>query len=226
MLFWTWGVLKSDLSRLKSPTATQSGLPPCQPSASRSSQSCATSAHPASRSGSPVARLTARPSSARAAAALIDVDIARAQLKERLSTNERCGLNGLDTNLERWPSARSARRCRTIRRATRRLRTCRWLRLTLPYLRHAKVRIPSTVDARIKAEKLKQNEILTRKMGRARYGTYMDAAAARGEMTFIFHSPIGRDGVGPFPGCTLPDRASRGRLRPHSGSSFWRCASR
>jgi hypothetical protein len=32
--------------------------------------------------------------------ALIDFDIALAQLKERLSVNERFGLNGLDTNLE------------------------------------------------------------------------------------------------------------------------------
>jgi hypothetical protein len=32
--------------------------------------------------------------------AMIDVDIARAQLRARLSANERCGLNGLNSKLE------------------------------------------------------------------------------------------------------------------------------
>ena len=38
--------------------------------------------------------------------AMIDVDLARAQLKERLSTNERCGLNGLNTKLDDVPARR------------------------------------------------------------------------------------------------------------------------
>ena len=156
--------------------------------------------------------------------ALIDVDVARAQLKERLSTNERCGLNGLGTNLDWWPPDAAPADADDLDEGAP----------TADLQRADSApddddEDTGSVDAKLKAEKLEQNKILTRKMRteeRARDGIYMDAAAARGEMTFIFHSPIGRDGVGPFPGCTLPDRASRGRLRPHSGSSFWRCASR
>jgi hypothetical protein len=35
--------------------------------------------------------------------AKIDADLARAQLRERLSTNEHCGLNGLNTKLDDAP---------------------------------------------------------------------------------------------------------------------------
>ena len=115
--------------------------------------------------------------------ALIDVDLARAQLKERLSTNERCGLNGLNTKLDDVParhrpaipnvggdvveSAPAARRPRAD---------------SAPDDDEGD---PGSVDAQLKGEKLEQNKILTRKLRteeRARDGIYMDAAGARGTM--------------------------------------------
>jgi hypothetical protein len=159
--------------------------------------------------------------------AMIDVELAMAQLQERLSINERFGLNGLDTNLEP-PTPAPAPVLGPIAAAS--------VAKEWPEGRHGVRVIPEgetegTVEARIKAEKLKQAEFLTNRLkleDAARNGKYMDAQEAAGDRFRVsyFTLRIGRDGVGPFPGCTLPDQASRGRLRPHAGSSFWRCASR
>jgi hypothetical protein len=88
---------------------------------------------------------------------MIDVELAMAQLKERLSINERFGLNGLDTNLEAPPPAPDP-----APRAPR----------------DEPVETDGTVEARIKAEKLKQAEFLTNRLkleDAARNGKYMDA---------------------------------------------------
>ena len=64
---------------------------------------------------------------------------------------------------------------------------------------------PATVDARIKAEKLKQNEILTRKQEmeeRTRDGIYVDAAEARGDL-----DRVASEMIKIFEGA-LPDMAS------------------
>jgi hypothetical protein len=105
--------------------------------------------------------------------AMIDVDLATAQLQERLSINERFGLNGLDTKLEAPVSPKEA--VSTVAE-------------TAP--REPQVRIipegetEGTVEARIKAEKLKQAEFLTNRLkleDAARHGKYMDAQEAQGE---------------------------------------------
>ena len=119
--------------------------------------------------------------------ALIDPAIALKQLKERLATNERCGLNGLGTNLDWWPPAEEAPRA-----PDQAVHTPPPAGTTRP--RPAPPpdddddEEPGSLDARLKAQKLEQNEILTRKLRteeRARDGIYMDAAGARGTMVRI-----------------------------------------
>ena len=94
--------------------------------------------------------------------AMIDVDIAHAQLKERLDPTKRFGSNGLDTNLnDDVPPPRphddqdqSEKQVQTSDKP---------LAAPNPPVPQAREgEDPETVDARIKAEKLKQNEILTR----------------------------------------------------------------
>jgi hypothetical protein len=92
----------------------------------------------------------------------IDVELAREQLKLRLSTDERFGLNGLSTTLE--PPAPSPARVIPAGEAV------------------------GTVEEQLKAEKLKQAEFLTSRLeleDRARHGIYVDAQEAAGEMTRI-----------------------------------------
>jgi len=84
--------------------------------------------------------------------AMIDVDLARAQLIERRAVNESCGLNGLNTKL--GPDAPSEAPSNATGAAPTPHHPA-------PEAREGED--PATVDARIKAEKLKQNEILTRK---------------------------------------------------------------
>jgi hypothetical protein len=111
--------------------------------------------------------------------AAIDVELAMAQLQERLSINERFGLNGLDTNLE--PPAEPV--LRPIAAAS--------VAKEWPEGRHGVRVIPEgetdgTVEARLKAEKLKQAEYLTNRLraeDAARHGKYIDAQEARGGMT-------------------------------------------
>ena len=113
--------------------------------------------------------------------ARIDVDLARAQLIERRAVNESCGLNGLNTKL--GPDAPSEAPSDAAKAPSNATGAAPTPRPPAPEARESED--PATVDARIKAEKLKQNEILTRKLRteeRARDGIYMDAAGARGTM--------------------------------------------
>ena len=94
-----------------------------------------------------------------------------AQLRERLSVDERFGLNGLDTNLE--PVDPVAEPAQSRQSAVR----------IIPEGEN-----DGTVEARIKAEKLKQAEFLTNRLkleDAARNGKYMDAQEASGEMTRV-----------------------------------------
>ena len=135
--------------------------------------------------------------------ALIDVDLARAQLKERLSTNERCGLNGLNTKLDDVPARRSGPALPNVGGDVAE---------SAPAARRQRVdsapeddEDPGSVDAQLKTEKLEQNKILTRKLRteeRARDGIYMDTASARGTM-----SRIASEMMKIFEGA-LPDMAS------------------
>ena len=99
--------------------------------------------------------------------AMLDVDLAREQLKERLDTDQRYGINGLDTNLE--PSAPVV----PVVAGLRQVET---------------IETDGTVEARLKAEKLKQAEFLTNRLkaeDRARHGKYMDAMEAAAGMTRV-----------------------------------------
>ena len=100
--------------------------------------------------------------------ALIDVDIGRAQLKERLSTNERCSLNGLNTKLDGGQMLHAAA-AMVVQGGSPAASGD-----PPPVPAHARhppaipnvggggaVEDPDTVEARIKAEKLKQAQFLT-----------------------------------------------------------------
>ena len=91
----------------------------------------------------------------------INVNVATAQLRERLDVNGRFGLAGLSTNLDSPadPSPRPGQQ------------------LALP--------LGESVEAQIKAEKLRQAQLMTSRLeeeDRLRRGLYVDAKAARGEM--------------------------------------------
>jgi len=95
--------------------------------------------------------------------AKIDVDIATAQLRERLDVNARFGLKGLSTNLDRASD-----------------------QLPLP--------LRDRVEAQIKAEKLRQAQLLTRRLeeeDRQRRGLYVEAKAARNEMARLVADLLG-----------------------------------
>ena len=102
----------------------------------------------------------------------VDVELGMAQLRERLSVNERFGLNGLDTNLEPpgpVEPASTSLGCRGTGRPT------------IPEGETA-----VTSEAIIKAEKAKQSVFLTNRLkleDAARHGKYIDAQEARGGMT-------------------------------------------
>jgi hypothetical protein len=99
--------------------------------------------------------------------ALINVELACAQLQERLAVGERFGLNGLSTNLEASPApAPPAAQVRVIPEGE----------------------VEGTVEARLKAEKLKQAQFLTNKLeleNAARKGQYMDAMEAAAGMARV-----------------------------------------
>jgi len=129
--------------------------------------------------------------------AMIDVDIARVQLKERRAVNESNGLNGLNTKLDDAPAPRapSATPQGVVGRVVE----------TNAEAMQPLAEDPETVDARIKAEKLKQNEILTRKQEleeKTRYGAYVVAREVTGEL-----NRLTSEMVRIFEGC-LPDLAS------------------
>jgi hypothetical protein len=106
--------------------------------------------------------------------AMIDVELAMAQLKERLSVNERFGLNGLDTNLEPPPSVSAPRAPRDKPEQAPQVRVV------------PEGETGGTSEAIIKAEKAKQSILLTDRLNseaRARNGKYMDAQKGAGAMT-------------------------------------------
>ena len=91
--------------------------------------------------------------------AMIDVDLATAQLRERLQVNQRFGMNGLSTRLDGAPPVAST------------------AQLSLP--------LGDSVEAQIKAEKLRQAQLMTSRLeeeDRQRRGLYVEVKAARNEM--------------------------------------------
>ena len=156
--------------------------------------------------------------------ALIDPDIARAQLRDRLAVNERFGLNGLNTNLGDVPARHPGPVLPNVggdvvESANERTHHVdqeglnRNSRTPAPAARRPRAdsapddddEDTGSVDARLKGEKLEQNQILTRKLRteeRARDGIYMDAAGARGTM-----GRIASEMMKIFEGA-LPDMAS------------------
>jgi hypothetical protein len=108
--------------------------------------------------------------------AKLDAAVALAQLRERLSTDERFGLNGLSTNLD-WLSDEIAGP-QPPASATSRPRGAA----------PPESEDPETVEAKIKAEKLKQSKFLTLRLERderAGRGLYMDAQEANAGMSRV-----------------------------------------
>ena len=120
----------------------------------------------------------------------INPEIALRQLKERRAVNESCGLNGLNTNLDPKvvhtpPPEGTTPAPEPLADAPTRARGAP----------PPDGEDPETVDARIKAEKLKQNEILTRRQEMeelTRHGKWLLASDVAGEF-----EPPGR-GNGPY----------------------------
>ena len=105
----------------------------------------------------------------------VDVELGMAQLRERLSVNERFGLNGLDTNLEP-PAPDEPASVRAIPLSER--------NLAVRVVPEGETAVTS--EAIIKAEKAKQSVFLTNRLkleDAARHGKYIDAQEARGGMT-------------------------------------------
>ncbi len=91
--------------------------------------------------------------------AMIDASVAVAQLRNSLDVNQRFGLNGVGTRLDLPPAASPA---------------------AAP--------IVDTVEAQIKAEKLRQAQLTTSRLeeeDRSRRGLYIDAAASRAEIARV-----------------------------------------
>ena len=116
-------------------------------------------------------------------AARIVVPLARQQLKEALDPSQRFGLNGITTRLDAPPP-----------------------RVEAPIA--PQVDLPpadDTVETKIKAEKLRQAQLMTSRLeeeDRARRGVYVEAASARAEIT-----RVASDMLKVFEGA-LPDFAS------------------
>jgi hypothetical protein len=155
--------------------------------------------------------------------AAIDVDVARAELKERRAVNESCGLNGLSTKLD-GPAPSTRDFSETV--AARAARDPAFKAALLaeeaaaaqPPPANSSVGIAKPVENSctpsrdgedpatvLKAEKLKQNEILTRKQEMeelTRHGKWMVAADVTGEM-----NRLSSEMIRIFEGC-FPDVAS------------------
>jgi hypothetical protein len=104
--------------------------------------------------------------------AKIDAAMALKQLKERLAVDERCGENGLSTNLDWLPDEIAATPAPSRNRPA-------------PEAREGED--PET-EAKIKAEKLKQSKFLTLRLERderAGRGLYMDAQEANAGMARV-----------------------------------------
>ena len=100
--------------------------------------------------------------------AMIDVDLATAQLRERLDVGGRFGLKGLSTRLDGAPPVAPA------------------AQLSLP--------LGDSVEAQIKAEKLRQAQLMTSRLeeeDRQRRGLYVEAQAARNEMVRLAADLLG-----------------------------------
>jgi hypothetical protein len=144
--------------------------------------------------------------------AMIDSKLALVQLQERLSINERFGLNGLNTKLDDVVGAPPPEELKAPILAGKGEPVVRVVpdgdvrpRTNPPAPEAREGEDTGSVDARLKFQKLEQNEILTRKLRteeRARDGLYMDAAKARGTM-----SRIASEMLKIFEGA-LPDMAS------------------
>jgi hypothetical protein len=147
----------------------------------------------------------------------INPEIALRQLKERRAVNESCGLHGLNTKLDGGtPPTRDFRETTAARAERDPEFKAALLAEGIGHMadRPAAARSgpqppagedAETVDARIKAEKLKQNEILTRKQEMeemTRHGKWMVSADVSGEMNRIV-----AEMVRIFEGC-FPDLAS------------------
>ena len=92
--------------------------------------------------------------------AMIDASVAVAQLRDSLDVNQRFGLNGVSTRLD----------------------------APLPPPSAAQPPPADTVEAQIKAEKLRQAQLTTSRLeeeDRARRGLYIDASAARAELARV-----------------------------------------
>jgi hypothetical protein len=110
--------------------------------------------------------------------ALINVELACAQLQERLAVDERFGLNGLSTNLDpKTPAPGEGGNAQAAKA------------LPAPPVRVIpEGETEGTVEARLKAEKLKQAEFLTNKLeleNASRKGQYMDAMEAAAGMARV-----------------------------------------
>jgi len=162
--------------------------------------------------------------------AMIDSKLALVQLQERLSINERFGLNGLNTKLDddvepppeelkapilvgkgepvgalnnavEGPQEQSSTGPSDVSAPGESLPRAAAVRV----IESGTSEDAAPVDARIKAEKLKQNEILTRKQEleeKTRYGAYVLASDVTGEL-----NRLTAEMVRIFEGC-LPDIAS------------------
>jgi hypothetical protein len=94
-------------------------------------------------------------------AALIDSDLAMAQVKSRRAVDESCGINGLSTKLDAPTESNH------------------------PALQVREGELLGTVAAQLQAEKLKQQKFLTSRLDledRARHGVYMDTQGAGSAM--------------------------------------------
>ena len=171
--------------------------------------------------------------------AMIDSKLALVQLQERLSVNERFGLNGLNTNLDDVVGAPPPEELKAPILAGKGEPVVRVANLEPDGATSPGVVSPNAagskgaghspspeaapathfpapqareseedaapIDARIKAEKLKQNEILTRKQEleeKTRYGAYVLSSDVTGEL-----NRLTAEMVRIFEGC-LPDLAS------------------
>ncbi len=116
--------------------------------------------------------------------ALIDSDLACAQLRERLAVNERFGLNGLSTNLDGDAVRKGLAPLKESLAAGK--VTARGGQLSLDGRpRTSRATGEDSVEAQIKAEKLRHARLMTSRLeeeDRQRRGFYVEAAAARAEM--------------------------------------------
>ncbi len=120
--------------------------------------------------------------------AQLDAAVALAQLRERLSTDERFGLNGLSTNLDWLPDEIAPVSAKEQVSANAEMLS-QTEQAPAPRTSPPPAgEDPETVEAKIKAEKLKQSKFLTLRLERderAGRGLYMDAQEANAGMVRV-----------------------------------------